>query len=329
MDIIDIMIQWKKTALSVFNQLALNSNAAAGILHKKIQEETVPSLYEIMDLDSGSNPIKLKKPITGILTPLTLLEGHIQHFKKDWPKIINNYSNEISSDKIESKYILPLSSSTLWRLWGPSIEDYAGKSYEICQFGDGDEYNSIPVLIDRELLIKNEILDNGGNANPQRFVCPIRTKGILVSLKNKEIVEFFKKHYDEDRLSKLNNRFSKILILGKDLNRAIFKKNVIDQDPNFDVTNTKKSGSLFYSAYYWAELLIRDKDIEHTVFVFDHGNIATPELREQFVDILVYKIKYYFDKFGKDNITLGSCTFKNMRDKLNSDLDIKLNSKFN
>jgi len=293
------------------------------IFKSKIKSIDVTSIFDILDLDIGAEPMILKHQIPGMLALLTRLVGDIKNTEEQM-KIVKKYE-----DNFDQSSALLQSNNIIWTLMAPSLEHWFDENYVIVQFGIIDEYYSIPILIDRELLIENEIIDKEGNANPQRFVCPIRTKGIMVSLKNKEIVEFFKKHYDEDRLSKLNNRFSKILILGKDLNREIFKKNVIDQDPNFDVTNTKKSGSLFYSAYYWAELLIRDKDIEHTVFVFDHGNIATPELREQFVDILVYKIKYYFDKFGKDNITLGSCTFKNMRDKLNSDLDIKLNSKFN
>ena len=98
---------------------------------------------------------------TGFLTPTFLIAGILTRFEQDWETVIGNYRNVIVEETKLGYYstdLLELRSFEFncWLLWGPSIPlCRCGRWHSIqpggnlalaCQYGFGDEANSIDLL---------------------------------------------------------------------------------------------------------------------------------------------------------------------------------------
>jgi len=265
-----------------------------------------------------SEPYTLRKSITGMLAPLTGMEGNVQNSKEDWNEYISSYVSDY-----KKKYAPLLSSTTLWKVWAPSYEHYLGnKKYEILQLGYGDESNSVPIMIDKEILDAYEILYSKNRLN--NLATPIETSGTLVSLKNEQIINFFNSEETSGiKLGDLSDRFSKIFFAGEKLNNDLFHTRV--EDPKF----FKKRKKEWYAAYIWAQLHI--PGLEKNIVVWDHVNLADPDVMKDYVELLGMKIKYYANKYrvknkyshnkksvteDKGKVKLLNCSFKFMSDAL-------------
>jgi hypothetical protein len=336
---IDFLKDWKEPVITVIGFIKNVPDAFRKFFPERPESIIQPTLYDIINnLDVSMKPCKLER-VSGMLVPLTLLKGNIQEYKEDWPRLIKEYETKFNIDwtdekysKIREKFAFAKSTNLIWNLWGPSYEDdLILGDYEILQFGEGDEYNAIPVMISKKILDNHKIM-----FNPGMRVNPILTDGMLVSLKNVKIQEFIQKLKDSEKLenenlkkwNKINDKFSKIFIIGKELNYEFFN------DHNFNnPIFVEKRPSDFYSAYMWAELWVNMKlknypePIKYPVYLFDHANISNASVLDQYTEMFGVKFNYFFHNYGNENITLGECTFKAMRENLRKSTGIKLEPK--
>ena len=135
-DIVDHVFKYLKE-----NNEDFTRECSKSISFRKL--ETIFDIYDSTKIKDNSGIIVLKNMIKGMLAPLTLCEGNINEIKKDWRDVLSDYSSNFK----ENKYMLPYCYQTIWRMWGPSKEHYLNNnSYEILQFGYGDENNSIQTI---------------------------------------------------------------------------------------------------------------------------------------------------------------------------------------
>ena len=294
-----IPLDWKRIieeSIEIFGKYA---PVIFDLFKKDTKDQEFYSIFDVFRIEERSKPIRLKKPLKGMLAPLSLGEGNINDIEKDWPKVIADYKHNFNNDR----YLLPRCSNTIWKMWGPSYEHYLNNdSYEIFQFGYGDENNSLPVLISKEQILNCDFLEN--------LVIPLSTDGVIVPFKNIEITKVLGKNV----IDKLSSKFSKLLVVGNELNSNLFG---IDKtnDPVFYQINRKD----FYSAYIWVRL-----DIEELgdFYVFEHGNIANPTLLNEYIDLLSVKIKHLYSKYENKNIKIKECFLKRIEEPIMQSLGL-------
>jgi len=293
-------IDWKMNVIQPVIQLIINNSPKIyDFIYKYLRDEKINSLFDIAKIDKTDKILKLKEPLTGMLAPLTLSEGNINEIENDWPKVIKNYSD----DFCEENFLLPYCYNTIWRMWGPSYEHYIDNDrYEIFQFGYGNENNSVPIVISTQLIKYYNIKEH--------IVTPVKTDGIIVPVKNEKLGMLLGTILTDE----LNEKFSKILVVGKDLNEKFFGITKVD-DPTF----LFKKPNDFYSAYVWAKLQLKNFG---DFYVFEHGNIANLKILDEYVELLSIKIKHLYAKYGKENVTIKDYFLKKMENLIKQNLGL-------